>query len=182
MNGYHSTMNSRHEIGDRRRWGFAATVLALLAIVAPINLVAQDISVPQTPHPAAQKAIASLRSPYCPGFMLEVCTSSRGASLRDSLQVMAEAGGTADELIDWVLANHGDTLLALPSSDGKGLMAWIVPPAVFLLGLSLVLVALRVMKRRAGPEEEKSAELSPEEQVSLATALKQLEEEEEPVF
>jgi cytochrome c-type biogenesis protein CcmH/NrfF len=182
MNGYHSIMNIRFQLRDRRCWRPAATVWAFFLLVGPLALVAQDVSVPQTPHPAAEEAIASLKSPYCPGFMLEVCTSSAGAALRDSLQDLAEEGKTADELINWVLENHGDTLLALPRAKGRGLVAWVIPPAAFLLGLTLVLVTLRVMKRNAGPEEEKSAELSTEEEVRLAGALKQLEEEEEPIF
>jgi cytochrome c-type biogenesis protein CcmH len=175
-------MKLRTETAGHRRPGLGNILWAALLFVAPVGIYAQDISVPQTPHPAAEEAIASLKSPYCPGFMLEVCTSSRGAALRDSLQSMAEEGSTADELIEWVLANHGDTLLALPRAEGSGLVAWVIPPAVFLLGLALVLVALRVMKRNAGPEDEKSAELSSEEQGRLASALEQLEEEEEPVF
>lgn len=159
-----------------------SAVLAGILFGAPGWLTAQESSEPRTPHPVAQKAIASLKSPYCPGLMLKVCSSSQGAALRDSLRTMAEEGGTAGELIDWVLANHGDTLLALPRAKGRGLVAWVVPPAVFLVGLTLVLVTLRAMKRAAPPEEEKSAELSPEEETRLASAIKQLEEEEEPAF
>lgn len=188
-------MNSRHEFrgsaplrprarcrtGSWRNSALSAFALILVA-ASPGLLVAQDVSLPQTPHPAAEEAIASLKSPYCPGMMLEVCTSSAGAALRDSLQTMAEVGSSADELIDWVLDNHGDTLLALPRAEGRGLVAWVVPPAVFLLGLTLVIGVLRVMKRNAGPEEDKSAELSSEEEIRLASALEKLEEEEEPVF
>ena len=156
--------------------------MACLLIIAPAALDAQDVSLPQTQHPEAEKAIAVLKSPYCPGLMLEVCTSLQGAALRDSLQAMAEEGGTADELVDWVIANHGEVYLALPRAEGRGLLAWVVPPAVFLLGLTLVIGSLRVMKRNAGPEEENSAELSSAEEKRLASALRQLEEEEEPVF
>lgn len=183
-------MNVRHEfVGHRQarrqtrgRSHFAISFLVSVLVAAPVGLLGQNISLPQTPHPAAEKAIASLKSPYCPGFMLEVCTSPQAAVLRDSLQTMAEAGGTADELIDWVLANHGDTLLAMPRAEGRGLVAWVVPPAVFLLGLTVVVLALRTMKRNAGPEDDKSAELSSAEEARLAGAIKQLEEEEEPVF
>ena len=54
---------------------------------------------------------------------------------------------------------------------------------MFFLGLLLVIGTLRMMKRAAGPEEErKTADLSSEEEGRLESALKQLEEEEEPVF
>jgi len=170
------------------RGGPSGVVLGalLLALCLPVSapaLDAQEVGIPQTPHPEAQEAIESLRSPYCPGLMLEVCTSLGGALLRDSIQMLAEdEGWDSDQLIDWVLANHGDTLLALPRARGKSLIAWVIPPAVFLIGLGLVLVALRVMKRRAGPDDEKTTDITPEDEARLANALETLEEEEEPVF
>ena len=44
--------------------------------------------------------------------MLQVCSSYSGAALRDSIQAMAREGWTTDELVDWVLANHGEEYLA----------------------------------------------------------------------
>ena len=32
------------------------------------------------PHPQAEEAISRLYSPFCPGFMLEVCTAAQSAS------------------------------------------------------------------------------------------------------
>jgi cytochrome c-type biogenesis protein CcmH/NrfF len=137
---------------------------------------------PTRQHPEAEDAIDKLKSPYCPGLMLEVCTSLGGALLRDSLQVMAAEGWTSDELVDWVLENHGDTLLALPRAEGRSLVAWVMPPAVFLLGLTGVVVALRAMRRKAGPDELEGVALSADEEARLGEALRELDEEEEPVF
>ena len=52
----------------------------------------ESLSNPTEPHPVAEQAISRLKSPYCPGLMLEVCTSLEAAMLRDSLQVMAREG------------------------------------------------------------------------------------------
>jgi cytochrome c-type biogenesis protein CcmH len=137
---------------------------------------------PTVRHPEATKAISRLKSPYCPGFMLEVCSSSGGAALRDSIEALAEDGWSGDSIIDWVLANHGDTLLALPPAQGKGLLAWIVPPLAVAAGLSLVVVALRRM-RREQPAVELGDELTPDQKRELESAMKELEEEEEaPLF
>lgn len=143
---------------------------------------AAALSEPTRPHPEAEEAIAMLRSPYCPGLMLEVCTSLGGALLRDSIQALAHEGWNSEDLVDWVLANHGDTLLALPRAEGKSLVAWVVPPAMFVLGLTAVVLALRVMRRRAGPDELEGVALSAEEEARLGEALRELDEEEEPVF
>lgn len=160
-------------------------VIALCAgLAGPAS--AQDsaaaLSEPTRSHPEADDAIAKLRSPYCPGLMLEVCTSLGGALLRDSIQILAQDGWTSEELVGWVLENHGDTLLAMPRAEGKGLVAWVMPPAVFVLGLTAVVLALRVMRRNAGPEQLEGVALSAEEEARLGEALRELDEDEEPVF
>ncbi len=114
--------------------------------------------------------------------MLQVCSSASGASLRDSIQAMAREGWTTDELVDWVLANHGEEYLAYPDASGTGLLAWLVPPAAILLGMLVVVAALRYMRRAAPPEETAKTELSSEEEDRLRDALREMDSAEEPVF
>ena len=163
-------------------------LLALMAaLCAPaVPLAAQGdreaLRDPVEPHPVADEAISRLKSPYCPGLMLEVCTSYQGHLLRDSIQEMARAGLSRDELIDWVLANHGEEYLAYPRASGRGLLAWLVPPGALLLGVGAVLAALRYMRdpKLAGARVER--EFSAEEERRLRQALKEMDEGEEPVF
>ena len=162
--------------------------LAALAMAAQVQpLVAQSqgddvLRGPLEPHPEADEAIARLKSPYCPGQMLEVCTSYTGASLRDSMQAMAREGWTTDELVDWMLANHGEQYLAYPAVSGTGLLAWLVPPAAIILGMLVVVAALRYMRRAAPPEVTANTELSSEEEDRLREALQAMDSAEEPVF
>ncbi len=114
--------------------------------------------------------------------MLQVCSSYSGAALRDSIQAMAREGWTTDELVDWVLANHGEEYLAYPAVSGTGLIAWLVPPAAILLGILVVVAALRYMRRNAPPEETVNADLSEEEEDRLREALRDMDSAEEPVF
>src|SRR5688572_18794674 len=102
---------------------------------------------PHTPHPEALKAIDRVKSPFCPGFMLEVCPSPYAAALRDTLDIMARDGIRADSLVDWALARYGDTLSALPPARGRDLIAWIVPAAAVILGIGTVVVVLRRLRR-----------------------------------
>jgi cytochrome c-type biogenesis protein CcmH/NrfF len=166
----------------------ASSWLLLLALsMAPASLPAATQQPPEdrrptTRHPAAVEAIGRLKSPYCPGFMLEVCTSGGGAALRDTIEGLAEDGWTSDSIVSWVLANHGDTLLALPPVQGKGLVAWVVPPLAVAAGLALVIVALRRM-RREQPKVELGEDLTLDQKRELDNALKELNEEEEaPLF
>ena len=160
----------------------AAMVLAAQA--QPLVAQGQDDALrgPIEPHPAADEAIARLKSPYCPGLMLEVCTSYTGALLRDSMQALAREGMTTDELVDWMLARHGEEYLAYPRASGAGLVAWLVPPAAIVLGILVVVTTLRYMRRSAPPEEVVITELSAEEEDRLREALKEMDSAEEPVF
>lgn len=129
-------------------------------------------------HPEAGEAISKLRSPFCPGFMLEVCTSGDAEVLRDSLQAGALAGLGADSLVEWMIALYGEEYRALPETSGSGLLAWVVPPLALLLGLSLVVVALRRLK---GPSlvADGNAGITDAERDRLDAALAELEEMEE---
>jgi len=132
---------------------------------------------PHEPHPEARAAIDRLKSPYCPGFMLEVCPSPQAAALRDSLDMFARQEVSTDSLVAWVLANHGDTLNALPAARGRDLVAWIVPPLAVLLGVAAVVIVLRRIRRpRELPPPE---EVSEAERQQLEEALRELEAEEE---
>ena len=164
---------------------FAAFALAgalLLAVPSAAGAQAQHERPPadkgpHEPHPEARAAIDRLKSPYCPGFMLEVCPSPQAAALRDSLDMLARQGVSTDSLVAWMLANHGDTLNALPPARGRDLVAWVVPPFAVLLGMAAVVVVLRRIRRpRELPPPE---EVSDAERQRLEEALRELEAEEE---
>jgi cytochrome c-type biogenesis protein CcmH/NrfF len=138
---------------------------------------------PMKVHPEAQSAIDQLKSPYCPGLMLEVCPSPGGAALRDSLQNLAVEGWSADEIVEWVIGNHGEQWRALPRRSGASLvLAWIVPPVGVLVGFLLVIVALRRMRAGQGPRPAVTGEVSGEEEARLRAAMRELDAEEEATF
>ena len=111
----------------------AVSILFLLAVPAA-GQIPEGMEGPFQPHPEGAEAISRLYSPYCPGFMLEVCTAQQSALLRDSIHALAYEGWASDELVDWMLANHGEEYLAEPEGQGRGLLAWIFPPAALLAG------------------------------------------------
>jgi cytochrome c-type biogenesis protein CcmH/NrfF len=162
------------------------SLVVIATIVLPSTLAGQDpdgvVLVPTEPHPAADEAISRLKSPYCPGLMLEVCTSYTGASLRDSIQEMAREGWTTNELVDWVLANHGDEYLAYPRMSGRGLLAWLVPPLALLLGVGVVVTALRHMRASSPEVETVEGGLTEEDEALLRQALREMDASEEPIF
>lgn len=171
---------------------WVGVALALLAVVfaAPGTAMAQAANErpvrgegAQPRHPEASEAIDQLKSPYCPGLMLEVCPSPGGQALRDTLQMRAEEGWTADQIVDWVVANHGEEYRAMPKRSGASLLlAWIIPPLGVVMGLGLVIVALRKMRANRPVRAPVTGDLSDEEEERLREAVRELDAEEEATF
>lgn len=134
---------------------------------------------PTTVHREARRAISELRSPYCPGLMLEVCPSPPAADLRDSIDVLARRGLSADSIVERVIATYGEEWRAVPRREGTGWWAWLMPPAVLLLG---VLVIVIVLARRRRTVHTPAGRPDPSEQDAdkLRRALDQLDESEHP--
>lgn len=140
-----------------------------------------DAAGPRRLHPEAREAISKLLSPFCPGFMLEVCPTASAEALRDSLDALARTGVSADSLVELMLARHGEEYRAFPRRSGTGLLAWAAPPAALVLGLGVVLVVLRRMRLAAAGEDARAgaAGISDSERQRLEAALAELEAEEE---
>jgi cytochrome c-type biogenesis protein CcmH/NrfF len=124
----------------------------------------------------AEAAIAQLRSPYCPGLMLAICPSQPAALLRDSIYTMAADGATTEQIVDWMLANHGEEWRGVPQRSGRGLWAWVIPPLALAAGAAWLVSWLR--NRRAVPAPAAPG-ISPEERDQLAQAMREWDEEEQ---
>ncbi len=124
------------------------------------------------------EAISRLRSPFCPGQMLEVCSSAQGAAYRDSIRTWAQEGQSADSIVEAFIAQFGEEYRALPKASGRGLLAWLAPPVIFLLGLVAVTVALRRLRAGAPPP---ATSVSAEEEARVRAALAELERAEGPL-
>ena len=158
-----------------------ARLLLVLAAAAGLGAAAPVWAQDRTPatEAVATQAISQIRSPYCPGLMLEVCPSPQAELLRDSIHTMAAGGMTAPQIVERVLASHGEEYRALPKRSGAGAWAWVMPPLVLLAGLALVAWRIaRLRRMRAGVVEPEAAPLSPEERARLDAALRGFDREE----
>ena len=161
------------------------SVAAILLFLMAIPLAAQELprlDEPVQAHPEGDAAIDRLKSPFCPGMMLEVCPSPQAKMLRDTLQVMAHAGAQADSLVGWMLASYGEEYRAVPQTRGSGLWAWLMPPLALLAGLLSVIVVLRHFRARRESDPPIQKPLSEEDESILASALQELKAAEEVPF
>jgi len=160
----------------RRRSAAAVVAFAVSAACAfPAPAPAQDsaAAAARMLHPEATEAISKIRSPFCPGLMLEVCPSPPAEALRDSLDARAKEGLRADSLVEMVVASYGEEYRAFPKTSGAGLWAWAMPPLALAAGLALALAALRRLRAPAGSSAP--AALSDEEQERVRQALADFE-------
>jgi cytochrome c-type biogenesis protein CcmH/NrfF len=81
-----------------------------------------------------------------------------------------------------MVARHGEEYLAYPRASGTGLLAWLVPPIAILLGLVVVVAALRYMRESNPAPETSNIDLSSEDEDRLREAMKDMDSAEEPVF
>jgi cytochrome c-type biogenesis protein CcmH/NrfF len=165
---------------------FRATVFFAFAFsVSAGTLGAQQgsgLDDPVQAHPHGDAAVDQLKSPYCPGLMLEVCPSTPAKFLRDSLQMMAWNGASTDSIVAWMLANHGEEYRAVPLASGSGLWAWVMPPLALVAGLVLLTGVLRRVRAREVISQPKAATLSQEDEEALSKAMEELRTSEEVPF
>jgi cytochrome c-type biogenesis protein CcmH len=170
----------------------ALAVLGGLSVGPAAAQIPAGVEGSYEPHPEARRAISQLLSPYCPGFMLEVCPSSEAQALRDSIHARALEGESHRELVEWMLAQYGEEYRAVPQSRGSGLFAWILPPLALLLGAFGVVMALRRFRPTEeetplrvadgeGASEPPDDGVSPEVEARLREAIRELELSEDPL-
>lgn len=160
----------------------ASTFLGLTA--SPSVLIAQTASPDaataemRQQEERAEVAISRLRSPFCPGFMLDVCTSPQAAVLRDTIRAWAATGMDVEAMTERMIAEYGEEYRAFPKTSGKGLLAWLAPPIAFLIGLLAVVAALRRLRAGAPPP---ATVVTVADEARVREAMEELERAEGPV-
>jgi cytochrome c-type biogenesis protein CcmH/NrfF len=166
---------------DRSRTGRLAGLLlvVLAAVVAASASLAAQVS-PEQAQKTADEAIGRLRSPFCPGLMLEVCPSPPAEALRDSIRGMAAEGQDVKQIVEGVLARHGEEWRAVPKRSGVGLLAWLVLPFVLVVGGVVVWTRVKAMRGQGQVYAIGGQGMTDAERARLDAALRDFERVEEP--
>ena len=93
-----------------------------------------------------------LYCPVCPNTPLDVCETQACQDWREEIKTQLIAGWTKEEIEDYFVAQYGERVLAEPERSGFTSMVWILPVVAVLLGLVVVVQALRSWKRGAKSE------------------------------
>lgn len=148
-------------------------LLALLALLAPAPAAAQPAMPGMSPEQTrtANEAMSRLRSPVTPSHTVDMCPST--GALRDSIRVAAMSGMSTEQIVEDVIARHGEQIRLLPKRSGAGLLAWIATPLVLLVGVGLIAARLR-RDRERGPAPVESR-ISEADRARVAAALREME-------
>jgi cytochrome c-type biogenesis protein CcmH/NrfF len=153
-----------------RRTPFFAALAAALLLSS--GAAAQTV-LPPDQEKTAVEAMSRLKSPFTPFHTVDMCPSA--PALRDSIRVMAMNGMTTEEIVDDVVARHGEQLRILPKRSGVGLWAWIATPLVLIGGVALIALRLRRDQRDA-PLPTAGGAITEQDRVELAAALRDWDE------
>lgn len=139
--------------------------LALIALLALPGLAAA-LSVTEVAR--------ELRCPTC-NAPLDVSNSPVAGDMKRIIGEYIREGYTKDEILDLMVADFGEEVLATPPKSGFNLVVWVVPFAVLLVGLIAVPLLARTWSRgRSGPEA--APELSPEDSERVDAELRRMDD------
>jgi cytochrome c-type biogenesis protein CcmH/NrfF len=126
-------------------------VFAALALAVLVGLTAWFAADRQPPS-AQQRVTAvaeTLACPACEGQSVAQSQSEMAVQMRTVVSRQVHQGRSDAEIRQWFADRYGDGVLLSPPARGVGLVLWVVPALVVIVGLRWVLRAHRAAARRA---------------------------------
>ncbi|MFX4228816.1 MAG: cytochrome c-type biogenesis protein [Porticoccaceae bacterium] len=93
--------------------------------------------------------IEELRCPKCQNQNLAGSDSVVAEDLRREVLVLLEDGYTDQQIRTYMRDRYGDFILYDPPVEGKTLLVWVIPLALFVLGLVVIFFVVRSATRNA---------------------------------
>ena len=119
-----------------------------LLLVALVLLVAVPAAYAAQPQFSMSEIETELMCPTCQ-TRLDLSHSPAADRIRAYVEAKREAGWTKQQVKDALVADFGPSVLAAPPARGFGLVAWLAPIAIGVLGIAVALALIR--RRRSAP-------------------------------
>lgn len=127
----------------KRLWLLPLLFLAIsLAVIPPAR--AQDGVSDDEVNAVAKK----LYCPVCPNTPLDVCETQACQDWRAEIRTQLSDGWSEEEVMAYFVERYGERVLAEPERGGFTSLVWILPVVAVLLGLTIVVQALRSWRAR----------------------------------
>lgn len=105
-----------------------------------------------------------LRCPVCTGQLVAESNAQKAQEIREEIRRMVAEGKTRQEILDYYARRYGDWILASPPLRGAGLVTWLWPVLVFVVGGVLIAAYIRKVRGRpTGPMGEEGRRSGDEE-------------------
>lgn len=135
--------------------GSQALSIITLALLAAICLAGAayrlaQAQTPVAPTPSDDQVNAIARQFYCPvcaNTPLDVCATTECAQWRDLIRQKLAAGWTEAQIKDYFVQQYGDRVLPEPPARGFNWLIYILPPVAILIGVYVVYLALRGIRK-----------------------------------
>ncbi len=140
--------------------------------VAWMTFVLLTLAVPamaQSPEDLANDISNKVISPFCPGVTLHDCPSPSALDMRDRIEGYARQGMDEAAIMERLEAEYGPSIRAEPSSEGAGILVWILPSVAVLTGGVLAWMLVRRWTARRPPQTT----ASPQATVELSSSERQ---------
>lgn len=142
-----------------------------LYITTGLLLLALSGGAVAAPEDVANDISRQVMSPYCPGVTLHDCPSAAAIELRAQIAEWATAGWSEDRIMDRLVAEYGETIRAVPPTEGAGLLAWVLPAAGLAAAIGIGVYVLRRFGPREAPQKEDAVAVSADERARLTAEL-----------
>ncbi len=123
----------------------AAVALPLILAVA-LTAAGASPAAAQTPRTTYAEVERDLMCVSC-NVALNIAESPQATRQKELLRTLIAEGRTKDEILDVMVAEYGDNVLAEPKAEGFSLAAWGVPLGAGVAGLALAAVLLPRWRR-----------------------------------
>lgn len=130
--------------------GVLAPAVAAVTAPAPARAAAPSAAPVLTPEQQneARRIEGLLMCPVCKGQTVQESNSEVAQEIKLKIREMLAEGKSRQEILDHFAAEYGDWILSQPPARGAGLVAWVAPALLLLLGGG---VLVRFFRRRPGP-------------------------------
>ena len=123
-----------------------AAVALLLALAVSLPAAVASAAAAQAPRTTYAEVERELMCVSC-NVALNIAESPQATRQKELVRTLVAEGRTKDEILDVMVAEYGDNVLAEPKAEGFSLAAWGVPLAAGVAGLALALLLLPRWRR-----------------------------------
>ena len=129
-----------------------AIVMLLAGVLTSASVFAQDDGPKPTPSDNEVNAIAkNMYCPVCENIPLDVCGTTACAQWREQIREKLADGWTEEQIYDLFVNLYGDRVLAEPPRRGINWLVYVIPPAIFLVGVVVLYMGFKNWRK---PVEE----------------------------